>query len=168
VTAWLPAVVPGTGRGRAARLLALLGGIAVAALLVTIARGAVPPVEVQAGLLVGVALLGCVAVAALPPLRGHAAGLLLGGLSLAVAVGFAGPSVDPASLLVTVAATASGAFVLAVVLGSLARGGVQRPRAGASVLGASVLGASEPAASEPAASEAEAEEVASGPVEVRQ
>ncbi len=129
VAAWLPAALSGTGRSRAARLLALLGGIVVAALVVAVARGLVPPVDLQVGLLVGVALLGCAVVAALPLVRRHAAGLLLGGISMAVAAGAAGPTGDPGALLVGVAATAAGAFVVAVVLGSLARPGPDRPRA---------------------------------------
>jgi hypothetical protein len=113
VTAWLPRGLPGAGRGATARLLALLAGVVLTALVYSIGRSLVPPADAPVGQLAGLALLACVVVAVLPGVRRYGAPLVLGGIAMAVAVGVAGAAADPAGLMAAAMLPAAVAVVAA-------------------------------------------------------
>jgi RND superfamily putative drug exporter len=113
VTAWLPRGLPGAGRGVTARLLALLAGVVLTALVYSIGQSLVPPADAPVGQLAGLALLACVVVAVLPGVRRYSAPLVLGGIAMAVAVGVAGAAADPAGLMAAAMLPAAVAVVAA-------------------------------------------------------
>ncbi len=113
LVAWLPRGLPGAGRSTGVRLLALLGGGALALVLVAVAASLVPPVQASAGWLVGLALLGCAALLWLPGVRRVALPALVGAIVLAITVGLAGAASDPFALLLAALLPASLALLLA-------------------------------------------------------
>jgi RND superfamily putative drug exporter len=101
--AWLPRRLPAAGLPAVARLLALVAGAVVTALVYTVALSLVPRVDAPVGQLAGLALLCCVAVALVPGPRRFAVPVLAGAVAMAVTVGVAGAAVDPgAAVLVAV------------------------------------------------------------------
>ncbi len=128
LVAWLPRGMPGAGQGMGVRLLAFLGGVSVVGVAYPVITSFVPPAQVQAGRVAGLALLVCVAVAVLPGVRRAGVPVAFGGVAMAVSVAVGGYGVrSTGSLLRDAVLPAVLALVLAVVLNAVA-GGVRGQR----------------------------------------
>jgi RND superfamily putative drug exporter len=176
VVGWLPFSLPGAGVSRASRLMALVGGVLLAAVVLSLVAAALPPASADATVVAAVALVGVVMVVMLPGLRRTGLPVLFGAPPVVVAFtvlatdGLAAGRLD--ALDQTGAAVLAGGVpaVVAFVIGALGaaaagerREGVSPPAPSPGTLAAPAEAASEARSEAPA--EARSGGLSEGPSE---